>query len=235
MSISILQQHIRRCKTPVALGLSPCEQTAEAMLQMGRAALAAAAGKLSAVYLRMERYITCGADGFAALCQLAQEAKEQGFYVILDCRACDSTAWLTAVPHADAVTVMPYMGGESCAVVEGKAAFAVLRTANPGAGEVQNLMAGDRKLYQAAGEQMARRGVGAVVETGYSLDIKELRRRLEKSFMILTNCDGEAASYAFDEYGHGALVVDETIQYAQDMDAAVNTAVKTMRQWVMVL
>ena len=57
----------------------------------------------------------------------------------------------------------------------------------------------------------------------------------EKTFIILTHCDGEAASYAFDEYGHGALVVDEEIQYAQDMDAAVSAAVKAMKQWVTVL
>ncbi len=245
MSISTLQQRIRSCKTPVALGLSPrgeylpqglsCAETAEAMLQMGRAALGAAAGNLCAVYLRMECYITCGAAGFAALCQLAQEAKEQGFYVILDCRACDSAAWLAAVPHADAVTVMPYMGGDCCVVAEDKAAFAVLRTANPSAGEVQNLMAGDRRLYQAVGEQMARRGAGVVVETGYSLDIRELRRRMENVFLLLTGCDGEAASYAFDEYGHGALVVDEAIQYVPDQTAAVTAAIKAMKQWVMVL
>ncbi len=245
MSIAILQQRIRSCKTPVALGLSPsgehlpkglsCTETVEAMLQQGRTALDAAVGKLCAVYLRMESYISCGAAGFTVLCQLAQEAKEQGFYVILDCRACDSTAWLAAVPHADAITVMPYVGGDCCTVGEDKAAFALLRTANTSAGEVQNLMAGDRRLYQAAGEQMARRGAGAVVETGYSLDIRELRRRMEKTFLILTNCDGEAASCAFDEYGHGALVVDETIQYASDPATAVMSAVKAMKQWVMVL
>lgn len=240
MSISILQQRIRSCKTPVALGLSPHAERLEspqaaAMLQSGIAALDAAAGKLSAVCLRAERYIAGGAEGFAALCQLVHEAKAREFYVIVDCRACDSGAWLAAVPEADAVTVMPYMGGDVCAVPEDKAAFAVLRTANPAAGEVQNLMAGDRKLYAAVGEQMARRGAGAVIETGYSLDIRELRRRLEKTFMILTHCDGEAASYAFDEYGHGALVVDEEIQYAQDMDAAVSATVKAMKQWVTVL
>ena len=234
MSISNLQQRIRSCKTPIALGLSACETVETAQLT-AREAMTAAAGKLSAVYLDAESYIAFGAEGFAALQTLVREAKEQEFYVIVNCRACDSSLWLKALSEADAITGMPYMGGDVCAVPEDKAAFAVLRTANASAGEVQNLMSGDRRLYQAVGEQMARRGAGAVVETGYSLDIRELRRRLEKTFMLLTNCDGEAASYAFDEYGHGALVVDGTIQSAQDKTAAVTAAIRGMKQWVTVL
>ena len=98
---------------------------------------------------------------------------------------------------------------------EGKAAFAAVRTANPSAAQLQNLMAGDRKLYAAAAGQMARHGAALLVETGYSLDIKELRRRAEKSFLLLTGCDGENALPAFDDYGHGALLADGDLQYAE--------------------
>ena len=87
---------------------------------------------------------------------------------------------------------------------EDKALFALVRTAEPGAAEVQNLMAGDRRLFLAAGEQMARRGAGIMAQTDYSLDVRELRRRLKDAFLLLDGCGGEAASYAFDDFGTGA-------------------------------
>lgn len=255
MSISNLQQRIRSCKTPVALGLRADESALshallnqftelhgegtcaviEALRYQGCRVLERAAGLLPAVYLDVMSYLRYGVLGMEVLINLCDNAHNLGYYVIADCRTDTPEGWFDVLPEADAITVMPYVGGDCCAVGEDKAAFAVLRTANASAGEVQNLMSGDRRLYQAVGEQMARRGAGAVVETGYSLDIRELRRRLEKTFMILTNCDGEAASYAFDEYGHGALVVDGTIQSAQDKTAAVTAAIRGMKQWVTVL
>ena len=96
-------------------------------------------------------------------------------------------------------------------------------------------MAGDRRLYLAVAEQMARRGAGAVIETGYSLDIREVRKKQEKLFLVLTGCDAESAEHAFDDYGHGALVVDDTIRGAGDVKEAAMAAVKAMKQYVTVL
>jgi hypothetical protein len=55
-----------------------------------------------------------------------------------------------------------------------------------------------------------------------------------KLFLLLTHCDADSAAYAFDDYGHGALVVDDTIQAAAD-EAAAAAAVKAMKQYVTVL
>lgn len=96
-------------------------------------------------------------------------------------------------------------------------------------------MAGDRKLYAAAAGQMARHGAALLVETGYSLDIKELRRRAEKSFLLLTGCDGENALPAFDDYGHGALLADGDLQYAEKPAEAIDEAIRRMKQLVPVL
>ena len=82
---------------------------------------------------------------------------------------------------------------------------------------------------------MARRGAGAVIETGCSLDIREVRKKQEKLFLLLTHCDADSAAYAFDDYGHGALVVDNTIQWADDAAGAAKAAVKAMKQYVTVL
>ena len=102
-------------------------------------------------------------------------------------------------------------------------------------GEVQSLMAGDRPLYLAVAEQMARRGASLVVGSGYSLDIRDVRRLCPKSFLLLPECDGENAVPAFDEYGHGAMTVDFDLQFAPDAAAAVDSAVREMKQWVTVV
>jgi orotidine-5'-phosphate decarboxylase len=255
MSIQNLQELIRAKKTPLALGICPEEDRlpqrvlknftdmygespmakSETVRYLGCQLLDAAAEKLPAVMIRAESCLRYGTMGFDVLINLIGIAHNRGMYTILDCRTGDPAAWLAAVPAADAVTVMPYVGGDCCAVPEDKAAFAVLRTANPSAGDVQNLMAGDRRLYLAAAEQMSRRGAAALIETGYSLDIKELRRRMNKTFLLLTHCDADNALPAFDEYGHGALVVDDAIQYAADPAAAVDEAIAAMKQVVPVV
>ena len=57
----------------------------------------------------------------------------------------------------------------------------------------------------------------------------------EKAMLLLTHCDGEAAAWGVDEYGHGALVVDETIQHAADPKAAAADAVRELKQWITVV
>ena len=255
MSVEKLQQAIRRCKTPLALGLradksalSPAllrqftemygegpVATTEALRYHGCRVLEQAAGILPAVYLDAMSYLRWGSMGLDVLCNLCAAAHEAGYYVIADCRTDGAEGWFDILPQADAVTVSPYAGGESCRAPEGKAALALLRTAGPLSGEVQNLMAGDRRLYLAVADQMARRGVGCVLETGYSLDIREVRKKQEKLFLVLKNCDAENAAYAFDDYGHGALVVDDTIAAAADGKAAAEQAVKAMKRFVTVL
>ena len=256
MSIEKLQQAIRRCKTPVALGLradvtqlnaalvrrfaelygeGPMA-TAEAVRYQALKVLEECADVVGAVYLDAMSYLALGSSGMDVLNNLCAAAKGKGYYVIADCRGAEAAAWCRALPQADAVTVTPYCGGECCAdVPEERAVFALVRTAGALSGEVQNLMAGDRRLYLAAADQMARRGAGVVVETGYSLDIRELRKKQEKLFLLLTNCTPDSAEYAFDEYGRGTLVVDGTIQWESDSAEAARKAVKTMKQYVTVL
>lgn len=255
MSIQALQEQIRTRKTPIALGLSPeisllnqrvlknftdmygdCPMAkSEAMRYQGCQALEASVDKLPAVVLKAENYLRYGAMGFDVLSNLTGIAKSRGFYTIVDCRTAAPEAWLEGIPGADAVTVNPYAGGNCCTTDEKHAAFAVVRTANVSSSDVQNLMSGDRRLYLAVADQMARHGAALMVETGYSLDIKELRKRCENTFMLLTHCDGENASYAFDDFGHGALVVDDTLQYASDCAAAIDVAIKAMKQWIHVI
>ena len=225
MSVTVLQQRIREKKTPLALGLRPeldklspkilknftdmfgpgAMADAEALRYHGTMLLDAAAEKLPAVML---------------------------LYVILGMGAEAPALWQSY--GADAITVDPYMGSDCCDAGE-QAPFALVRTCNKSGGEVQSLMAGDRPLYLAVAEQMARRGASLVVGSGYSLDIRDVRRLCPKSFLLLPECDGENAVPAFDEYGHSAMTVDFDLQFAPDAAAAVDSAVSEMKQWVTVV
>ena len=245
MSIAVLQDKIRARKTPLALVLSPEADKlnpkitknftdlygpgdmaeAEALRYHGSQLIGQAAPLLPAVVLRAERYLRCGFMGMDVLANLVNMAKTQGLYTIVDAR--------TSAPEVYTVTVTPYPGSDVCRAAEDKSVFAAVRTGNPSAPEIQSLMSGDRRLYLAAAEQMARHGAALMAETGYSLDVKELRARAPRAFLLLLSCDGENALPAFDDYGRGALLGDDTLQYA-DADA-IQAAVRQLKQLVTVL
>jgi orotidine-5'-phosphate decarboxylase len=90
-----------------------------------------------------------------------------GVPVILDAKRGDvgNTAERYAIEAferyaADAVTVNPYLGGDSLEPFlryADKGVVILCRTSNPGAGELQDLMIGGRPLYQVVAELAARR------------------------------------------------------------------------------
>jgi len=250
MSIEKLQSAIREKRTPVALGLAPeIEKISPKILKnfeemfgpgmMANAetlrfhacqAMDAVQDKLPAVVISAEHYLRWGM-GSDLLSNLIGAAAARGLYSIVDCRTTRPQLWLTSPMMGDALTVMPYVGGDCVPQDTDKAVFAVVRTANETSGEVQNLIAGDRPLYAALAQQMGRRGAALMVETGYSLDIKEVRKRAADAFLLLPHCDGQNALPAFDDLGHGAMVVDYALQYGGDVDQAI----KEMKAWVSVL
>lgn len=253
MSIAVLQDKIRARKTPLALVLSPEADKlnpkitknftdlygpgdmaeAEALRYHGSQLIGQAAPLLPAVVLRAERYLRCGFMGMDVLANLVNMAKTQGLYTIVDARTSAPEVYTAGGIHADGVTVTPYPGSDVCQAAADKSVFAAVRTGNPSAPEIQSLMSGDRRLYLAAAEQMARHGAALMAETGYSLDVKELRARAPRAFLLLLGCDGENALPAFDDYGRGALLGDDTLQYA-DADA-IQAAVRQLKQLVTVL
>lgn len=247
-----LQRQIRGKKTPLALVLDPEAEKlsekvrknftdmfgdtpmalAEAMRYHGTTLLDAAEGKLPAVVLKGEAYLCQGMMGADVLANLISAAHAKGLYVILDVNTAAAARW--AGYGADAVTVCPY-GGSDCLDAGEMLAIAAVRTADSSGGQVQNLLAGDRALWLTVAAQMARRGAALSVATGYSLDVKDVRKVCPNAFLLLTDCDGENALPAFDELGHGALVTDSALQYAADPAEAIETKVKELKQWVTVV
>jgi orotidine-5'-phosphate decarboxylase len=90
-----------------------------------------------------------------------------GIPVILDSKRGDvgNTAERYAIEaferyHADAVTVSPYLGGDSMEPFlkyEEKGVIILCRTSNPGAGDLQDLEIGGRRLFHVVADLAARR------------------------------------------------------------------------------
>ena len=86
--------------------------------------------------------------------------------------------------QADAVTVNPYMGGDTLEpflCFENHGVIVLCRTSNPGSGDFQQLVSGARALYQhvahmAASQWNKNNNVALVVGATYSQAIKEVRQ-----------------------------------------------------------
>ena len=113
-----------------------------------------------------------------------------GIPVILDSKRGDvgNTAERYAIEaferyHADAVTVSPYLGGDSMEPFlkyEEKGVIILCRTSNPGAGDLQDLEVGGRRLFHIVADLAARRwntrgNCALVVGATYPRELAEVR------------------------------------------------------------
>ena len=190
-------------------------------------------------------YENLGWQGMEMLERTIRYAKEKGLFVIADIKRGDigSTAtayaegWLSGAPiegqvfksfDADCVTLNGYMGSDSVKPFlktcreEDKCAFVLVKTSNPGSGELQDIIAGDRLVYQVMGDLNERIAKGTEGKYGYTMagavtgatypsDIRALRKRLEHTFFLVPGYGAQGGTaddvrYAFDKYGHGAIV-----------------------------
>lgn len=190
-------------------------------------------------------YERFGFEGVEALKRTVDYAKSKGMYVIMDAKRGDigstaegySDAYLGSVKigstevepfGCDCLTINAYLGSDGInpfikdCVARDRAVFALVKTSNPSSGELQNIVAGDRKVYNVVGDLLERLSretvdkygytcVGAVTGATYPMDIRDLRRRLEKTFFLVPGYGAqggkaEDVQYAFDQYGHGAIV-----------------------------
>lgn len=131
-----------------------------------------------------ERFGAAGWDCLLGVCELARSA---GLLVILDAKRGDvghtAEAYADALlgpapgtlgPVTDAVTLSPWLGTESLAPFlrrvreAGKGVFILVRTSNPSAGEIQELLAGGSPIYQHVARLVHRCGEGLEGQTGLS-------------------------------------------------------------------
>ena len=190
-------------------------------------------------------YEAIGPAGVLALQKTCAYAKEKGMYVIVDGKRNDigstaeaySRAYLGEITFgastfspfsADSLTVNAYLGEDGiqpfikdCKAYD-KSIFALVKTSNPSSGQLQDLICGDRNLYTAVGDLLARIAqdtvgeygyscVGAVVGATYPAEAARLRKRLSETFFLVPGYGaqgGKASDVAasFDELGRGAIV-----------------------------
>jgi orotidine-5'-phosphate decarboxylase len=218
---------------------------AEAIFDFNSGLIDALADVVPAVKPQSAFYERFGADGAAALQRTVAYAKGRGLYVIMDAKRGDigstaeaySDAYLGAVKignseyepfGCDCITVNAYLGSDGINPFikecreRGRAIFGLVKTSNKSSGELQNIVAGDRKVYNVVGDLLERLGkgtedkygytcVGAVTGATYPLDIRDLRRRLPHTFFLVPGYGAQGGTaddvrFAFDDYGHGAIV-----------------------------
>ncbi len=190
-------------------------------------------------------YENLGWRGMEMLERTIQYAKSKGFYVVADIKRGDigatasaySEGWLGrttvgesqfATFDADCVTLNGYMGADAinpflkdCERFD-KCVFALVRTSNQSAVDLQDQMCGDKHIYEVmgdltmqwAGETVGEYGfnrVGAVTGATYPEQIKTLRAQMPHTFFLVPGYGAQGGTaadvqYAFDENGRGAIV-----------------------------
>ena len=218
---------------------------AEAVWTFNQGLIDALCDVVPAVKPQAAYYERLGWRGLEVMERTIAYAREKDLFVIADIKRGDigstaqayADAWLGETQvgaaaltafGADCVTLNGYMGSdtiepfvEACKAGD-KCLFLLVKTSNPGSGELQNMVAGDRLVYKVMGDMTAKLGkgtegrygfhlAGAVVGATYPSDMRELRRRLEHTFFLVPGYGAQGGTaedvqYAFNKYGHGAIV-----------------------------
>lgn len=185
--------------------------------------------------------------------QVLNYATQKGYYVLLDAMRCDiapnaellaqSCFGLIQVgdygyrPYVcDGVLLSSYLGSDAvkpftrfCA--EGRNVFLLAHSSNKSAREVQDLLSGDRVVYQVMADLAMRWSTDLFGTNGYSEIglvvgannvpvLQSIRRRYDRLFLLVPGFGAQGAGakdvqYAFDRMGHGAVVMaGRSILYA---------------------
>ncbi|MCD8212109.1 MAG: orotidine-5'-phosphate decarboxylase [Oscillospiraceae bacterium] len=241
--ISYVPEHIRReAYDQFGEGL---KGACEAIYLFNTALIDALCDIVPAVKPQSAYYENLGWQGMEILERTIRYARDKGMFVIADVKRGDigttaaayAEGWLSGTEiggetfrtfDADCVTLNAYMGSDSvspfleAARKEDKCVFILVKTSNDSACELQDMVAGDRLVYQVMGDLAERLGeghegkygftdVGAVTGATYPSDIQSLRKRLPHTFFLVPGYGAQGGTaedvrYAFNEYGHGAIV-----------------------------
>ena len=176
-----------------------------------------------------------GADGYRAYEEVCKLAHENDLLIVGDIKRGDigSTAEAYAEGHfrmADSLTLHPYLGNDSVAPFlkwcpqsgGGRGVFVLVRTSNPGAQDLQDLMIDGEPLcdrvaraVNAWGENLEREQgyspVGAVVGATWPTELARLRQLLPHSWLLIPGVGAQGGKVedldaAFDDRGLGALI-----------------------------
>lgn len=198
-----------------------------------------------AVSVETACFSALGADGVAVMQRVLRRAQECGYYVMLDMMRADiapnaellaascfgsiAVAEQQFTPYpCDGVLLSSYLGSDAakpftryCA--EGKNVFLLTRSSNKSAREVQDLLSGDRVVYQVMADLAMRWSTDLFGANGYSQIglavgatnpqiLARLRDKYDRLFFVVPGYGAQGAGakdaqYAFDKFGHGAAIM----------------------------
>lgn len=217
----------------------------DAFLAFGREVLDVVAPLVPAVKFQAAFYEALGPDGMVALAGSIRHAKALGLIVILDGKRNDigstaeayAQAYLDEIPlgsgaatpwGADSLTINPYLGVDGIAPfakvasVRDRGLFVLVRTSNPSARDLQDLVADGRPIYRHVAELVSGWAapyrddsgyslMGAVVGATYPEQLAELRAAMPGVIFLVPGYGAQGGTArdvaaAFDDRGLGAIV-----------------------------
>ncbi len=213
---------------------------AEAFLAFNTAILDAVADIVPVCKPQVAFYEEFGADGMRAFEATIRYAQQKGLLVIADAKRGDIGATAEAYArahlggaasafHADALTVNPYMGRDTLepflktGAPHGTGIFILVKTSNPGSGDLQDLQLHDGRLVREHVAQMVHElgakhlgasglsDVGAVVGATYPDEARALRKLMPDTIFLIPGYGAQGgsardAAAGFRPDGRGAIV-----------------------------
>lgn len=199
---------------------------------------------IPAVKIQIAMYEKYGTEGIRAYLETILYAQKKGLFVIGDIKRGDIASTAEAYAshlggvdiedthfdlwNEDAVTLNPYMGFDGiepfidpCNKYD-KGLFILVKTSNPSGGEIQDLIADGRPVYEHVSDLVSRWGrlsmgsdgysrIGAVVGATYKEQGEKLRKNMPHTFFLVPGYGAQGATGAdlkgyFDKDGRGCIV-----------------------------
>lgn len=251
-----LNERIEKLGTRLCVGLDPRPEWHPEGVDVWshcRDILEATAPYACAVKPQVAFFEALGLEGMSILQRVEQLAHSLGLPLIADAKRGDigstaeayAKAWLRGDRAGNALTVNPYLGRDSvqpfvdAAKEESGAIFCLVKTSNPGAGDLQDLRTSEGTISHLVaswlqhwnGEGPGYGPIGAVVGATRPGEIGLFRRLMPRSVLLLPGVGAQGGkpadlAPAFDEKGLGAVVaVSRAVEYAsRDADYAAAAA-----------
>lgn len=231
-------------------------QTAQAYVDFAQGFLDGLVGVVPAVKIQIAFYEALGLPGMHAYVRSIRAARDRGLIVIGDIKRGDigTTAEAYASGHlgqvttnarydVDAVTLNPYLGVDSVQpfltdAFRHKGAFALVRTSNKSARELQDLTCDGKPLFEHVAARVVEWGrdrvgtcgyssLGAVVGATYPAELARIRSLHPGLLLLIPGYGAQGGGArdvvaALDEHGGGALIASSRglmVGYREAADA----------------
>lgn len=225
---------VRSKNTPLCIGIDPfadkipalfgnAREDTSAVLKFCASIIDLARAHSAVVKPQLGLFEQFGEIGYATARLITEQARAAGLIVILDAKRGDigttaegyARATLGPAPgfNADCVTINPYMGLDTLepfiatAQANAKGVAVLVRTSNPGAGDVQDLQVGGAPVWRRVAEMLSPlqarlqgasgwSGLMAVAGATYPEEARTLRDALPHSFFLVPGYGAQGAAAA---------------------------------------